>query len=202
MTTDTPDTDNSPAKMGRPSVFSPEIDREILERLAQGESLIDICSDARMPSRTAVLNRLRHDVAFAAAEDEARDIAVKAWLDEANHLTRAAVEAPGSREQLTALRIRLDFVHRSAENHKPRRIEVTGAGGGAIQLQAVGPPLPPAEVRRYVRSLLPTAEAAAGLASDETKSDRERVAAILKSGVAPHPDLIDALADVDDTDAA
>jgi hypothetical protein len=198
------DTENPPTKMGRPTIFSPAIDAEILERLAEGESLISICSDERMPSRTAVLNRLRHDAAFGAAEDQARAIAVKALDDEANDLTKRAVEAPGSREQLTAVRIRLDYIQRRAESHKPRRVEMSGPDGGAIRLQAVlppSPPLPPREVREYVQNLLKTAEQAAGLPFGDDRPEADRITAVLKSGRLPHPDLVDAFANVDPSDA-
>ena len=42
------------AKMGRPTIFTPELAREIPTRLAEGESLRKICADEHMPARSTV----------------------------------------------------------------------------------------------------------------------------------------------------
>lgn len=41
-------------KLGRPSLYTEDVAAEILERLAEGESLRSICEDAGMPTRAAV----------------------------------------------------------------------------------------------------------------------------------------------------
>ncbi len=41
-------------KGGRPTLYSLEIALEICDRIADGESLVKICSDAKMPKKTAV----------------------------------------------------------------------------------------------------------------------------------------------------
>jgi transposase-like protein len=43
-----------PVPRGRPTVFSEEVAREIIERLWEGESLTKICRDEDMPSLTTV----------------------------------------------------------------------------------------------------------------------------------------------------
>ena len=40
--------------MGRPSTYTPEVEAEVMDRLASGESLRSICKDDHLPSESAV----------------------------------------------------------------------------------------------------------------------------------------------------
>jgi hypothetical protein len=67
-------------KGGRPTLYSLEIALEICDRIADGESLVKICSDAKMPKKTAVYEwLLRHkefaDIYARAREDQADTLA-------------------------------------------------------------------------------------------------------------------------------
>jgi hypothetical protein len=67
-------------KGGRPTLYSLEIALEICDRIAEGESLVKICSDAKMPKKTAVYEwLLRHkefaDIYARAREDQADTLA-------------------------------------------------------------------------------------------------------------------------------
>ena len=67
-------------KGGRPTLYSLEIALEICDRIADGESLVKICSDPTMPKKTAVYEwLLRHkefaDIYARAREDQADTLA-------------------------------------------------------------------------------------------------------------------------------
>ena len=67
-------------KGGRPTKYSLKIALEICERIADGESLVKICSDPAMPKKTAVYEwLLRHkefaDIYARAREDQADTLA-------------------------------------------------------------------------------------------------------------------------------
>ena len=59
--------------MGRPSIYTPELATQICERLADGESLRQICSDPAMPGRSTVRDWLRNNDAFRAEYARARE---------------------------------------------------------------------------------------------------------------------------------
>ena len=52
------------AKQGRPSLETPETKQAIVERIANGEPLAQICRDADMPCQSAVNNWRRNDPEF------------------------------------------------------------------------------------------------------------------------------------------
>jgi hypothetical protein len=58
---------------GRPSIYSYKISEEICERLSEGESLIQICRDPHMPSRTTVLGWQKTDPDFRSRCAHARE---------------------------------------------------------------------------------------------------------------------------------
>ena len=59
-------------KGGRPTLYSLEIALEICDRIADGESLVKICSDAKMPKKTAVYEWLLRHKEFAEIYARAR----------------------------------------------------------------------------------------------------------------------------------
>ncbi|MGA1253657.1 MAG: hypothetical protein ACO3WN_07500 [Burkholderiaceae bacterium] len=62
-----PEKRNEPAKkMGRPSKYSPELVKEICERLADGEPLRQICRDAHMPAWSQIYEWMAKDDALGA----------------------------------------------------------------------------------------------------------------------------------------
>lgn len=62
-----PKDDAAPRKTGRPSKYTPELAREIVERLSEGEPLRQICRDEHMPSWRVIYDWMyRDDVAGAA----------------------------------------------------------------------------------------------------------------------------------------
>src|SRR5437660_2031766 len=55
------DISDSARRRGRPTIRSKEIEDEICQRIAHGESLRHICLDSRMPCRDTVFRWLRND---------------------------------------------------------------------------------------------------------------------------------------------
>jgi hypothetical protein len=61
------------AEIGRPTIRTPEMIEEIIERMEEGESLRKICEDEHMPHRRNVERWLADDPAFAAIYARARE---------------------------------------------------------------------------------------------------------------------------------
>jgi hypothetical protein len=71
-----------PKKPGRPSKFTPEIAAEICSRMANGETLRDICLDEHMPHRTTVSDWVLADEEFSRQYARARELQADFWGDE------------------------------------------------------------------------------------------------------------------------
>jgi hypothetical protein len=68
---------------GRPSRFSDEIATEICERLADGQSLIDICKDENLPAERTIRKWLAEDRnGFVPQYVRAREAQVEHYIDE------------------------------------------------------------------------------------------------------------------------
>ena len=69
-------------KGGRPTLYSLKIALEICERIADGESLVKICSDPKMPKKTAVYEWLLRHKEFAEIYARAREDQADTLADE------------------------------------------------------------------------------------------------------------------------
>lgn len=69
------------AQVGRPTIRTPEMIDEIIERIAKGESLRKICEDAHMPHRLTVDRWLIEDAGFATIYTRAREAQADLILD-------------------------------------------------------------------------------------------------------------------------
>ncbi len=69
-------------KGGRPTLYSLEIALEICDRIADGESLVKICSDPKMPKKTAVYEWLLRHKEFAEIYARAREDQADTLADE------------------------------------------------------------------------------------------------------------------------
>ena len=67
---------------GRPTIFTPEIADEIVERLSEGEPLRQICRDERMPSWQTVYRWKSDDEAFSRRIAGAREAGFDAIAEE------------------------------------------------------------------------------------------------------------------------
>lgn len=68
--------------MARPSIFGQELADNILERLADGESLRTICDDEEMPARSTVFKWLATNSEFSDQYARAREAQADALFDE------------------------------------------------------------------------------------------------------------------------
>jgi len=62
-----------PKKIGRPSKYTPELAREVCERLSDGEPLRQICRDEHMPAWTAIYAWAAQDKALSERIAQARE---------------------------------------------------------------------------------------------------------------------------------
>ena len=85
-----PETDDKPRKKpgppkgsgGRPSKYTPELAREMIERLSEGEPLRQICRDQHMPEWRTIYDWMYRDPELSAAIARARDIGYDKMAEE------------------------------------------------------------------------------------------------------------------------
>lgn len=124
---------------------------EILERLANGESLRQICRDAGMPNESSVRYWVVDDPFFAAQYARARNSGLDAIAEEMQEIADDATNDFMTRSSQTGVNKVLDAEHvnrsrlridarkwllsklRPDKYGEDQRIQLTGAGGGPVQ---------------------------------------------------------------------
>lgn len=121
--------------MGRPTKRTPEIEREILERISEGESLREICRDDNMPMRSSVSLWVREDRDFSDKVARAREDGSWHLIEEAREIADTPKEAvkvqtketDDGTETTTTItdatdrdKLRIDQRWREAEAHAPK----------------------------------------------------------------------------------
>lgn len=135
--------------MARPTDYNEDIADKICERLADGESLRQICADDAMPSRSAVFKWLGKHPEFADQYARAREEQAETLADEIVGIAdETEVRAQGEDGEVvlsldpTAIarnRLRVDARKWVAAKLKPKKYgdkvqtELTGANGGPVQ---------------------------------------------------------------------
>lgn len=69
-------------KMGRPSIYTPELASTLCARIASGESLRSVCRDPAMPGMTTVFSWMPKHPDFRTQYDEACDARAQTIFDE------------------------------------------------------------------------------------------------------------------------
>lgn len=69
-----PEATKTPKKMGRPSKYTPQIAREIVERLSEGIPLWEICRDDHMPAWRTIYDWMERDAELSAWIARAREL--------------------------------------------------------------------------------------------------------------------------------
>ncbi len=104
-----------------PSVFRPELVVEIVERVAEGETLSSICADDGMPTpstfRRWVLARDEVREAFFLA----RELKADSLFDEALDLARAIKRSPGTSQNVRAYDVAMSHLRWAAGKLNPQR---------------------------------------------------------------------------------
>ena len=134
---------------GRPSIYSDELTATICHRMAEGESLRQICADPDMPCKSTVLSWLLDDryAGFLGQYARARELQADHFADEIIEISDAssadlATDDKGrvtvDHEVVNRSRLRVDARKWLAARMAPKkygdRLQHTGEGGGPIRV--------------------------------------------------------------------
>lgn len=144
------------SEQGRPSTYAAELAQEICRRLADGQTLREVCRDEQMPSESTVRGWALDDrEGFSAQYTRAREIGYLAmadellevaddgkndWLERQDEESKASYVLNG--EHVQRSRLRVDTRKWMLSKALPKLFgdkvtqEHTGPGGGPIQIRA------------------------------------------------------------------
>jgi hypothetical protein len=105
--------------MARSRSYSDKLAAEICRRIAEGESLLAICRDAHMPSRTTVCKWLGTHEQFTHNYARARDLQADHYAEEALSVARDAIG--GDAELSQSSRLLVDTLKWTCARMAPRR---------------------------------------------------------------------------------
>lgn len=136
----------------KPYPWTPEIEGEILLRIANGESLKAICSDDRLPSRETVRVRVINDADFSGRYARAREAQADSFFDECLEIADDArndwMERRGeddagwvaNGEHINRSRLRIDARKWMAGKLRPKvygdKLELDGKVGLTVTLES------------------------------------------------------------------
>ena len=130
------------AKIGRPSLYSPELAAEICSRLAAGESLRLICLDDSMPDRETVRRWLLDDKEFRGQYARARDDHADDQFDRMSTLDSLVLSGdlnPAAHNTvINSMKWRLAKMCPKKYGDKAH-LEVTGQDGGPLTIRWAKP---------------------------------------------------------------
>lgn len=120
------------APRGRPSLYTPQLVMEFCRRIAAGRGVMSICEDADMPSHDTVFRWQNDKREFSEALARARAERTEAFSGQIVALGQRAIK-----EKIDPARVRvaIDAIDKAARLMQPRKVELTGAGGGPIKTQ-------------------------------------------------------------------
>jgi hypothetical protein len=137
----------------KPYPWTPEIEAEIFERLANAEPLADICEDDWLPSARTVYRRLKDDEPFRQRYAHAREMQADTIFDEIlqiaddarnDWMERKGAEDKGwteNGEHIQRSRLRIDARKWMAGKLRPKvygdKLEVSGAGDDGAHVHRV-----------------------------------------------------------------
>jgi hypothetical protein len=134
------------AKRGRKAEFdNPELKEEILERMANGESLQNICEETYMPSRGRVYQWTVESPSFAIAFARAQESQSHCLLDDCINIADeidfkekdSAILAAKINHAKTRIDARLRVIAKMSPNRYGDKVQHVGANGGPIQVAAI-----------------------------------------------------------------
>lgn len=145
------------AKRGRPTVYTPETAEEVVRRLAEGETLREICRDDHMPTEGAVRGWVVDDrEGFASRYAHAREAQAMRWADEIAEIADDGSNdwmernvgdgetiTVADHEHIQRSRLRVDTRKWLLSKVLPKvygdKVELTGAGGKDLIPEAPSP---------------------------------------------------------------
>lgn len=132
--------ENSPKGPGRPSAYSDELADTICERMANGESLRNICRDDGFPDRNTVLRWLakQEHAEFAAKYARAREAQADYLAEDMQDVADGAKP-----EDVQVARLRVLTMQWRASKLAPKRYgdkldaTLSGPNGGPLQVEEI-----------------------------------------------------------------
>lgn len=124
---------------GRPSSYSEAVAGEICDRIANGESLVQICRDGHLPNRRTVLRWMEADAVFAARCARAREVHADFAQDRMLDIEIGVLDG---QIDPTAARVVLSSMQWRASKLAPKKygdmskVEHTGPNGGPVQIES------------------------------------------------------------------
>lgn len=157
---------------GRPSIFTDELAATICDRIADGQTLREICRDEAMPGSTTVKRWLRQDEAFRTQYAQAREEQAEHFADEIaeiaddgsndwmdRQLENGRVVRTLDHEHVSRSKLRIDtrkwLMSKVAPKRYGDRTELTGPGGAPLIPEAS-----PDDVARRLAFMLASGAAA------------------------------------------
>jgi hypothetical protein len=125
--------------VGRPTIYSDKIADAILERLAQGDSLVQICEDKQMPGLRTVMRWAAESDGFGTEYARARE----AQAEVMDHKILSAADK--AKEDPQAARVQIEAYKWRAAKLAPKRY------GEKIDVTSGGEKLPVDDVTRATR---------------------------------------------------
>ena len=130
---------NPPEKKraGRPSLYSKAIADQIVSRMIEGESMVDICRDSEMPSRATVYRWIDENPDFDARCARAREALADYLVDKIDQLAAQTTE-----DNHQSMKVKISTAQWRAMKIAPRIYgdkqykEVTGKDGAPLQTEA------------------------------------------------------------------
>lgn len=128
---------------GRPTSYTPQIGREICNRLALGESLRSICRSGHIPDRQTITNWATRDADFAASIARAREMQADDYHDRAVELAERVLSGEVDAH---AAKVALSAWQWSASKLRPKNygdrtaLNVSGESGGPVEVRWLSSP--------------------------------------------------------------
>jgi uncharacterized protein (DUF885 family) len=138
------DKEQHESRTGRPTLKTPELCKEICERVAKGETLTSICNEPEMPSWTTVHDWQKADESFRQDIMRAREQQAEAWAEEVKTLSDAELE---THEQIGRARLRMQSRQWLAGKYNPQFADKPTQVGVNVGVAVV---LPEAERQRLI----------------------------------------------------
>ena len=118
---------------GRPAIYSKDLEDQIVGRMIEGESLVDICRDPAMPSRATVYRWLDENSAFEARCARAREALADYLVDKIEQMASETTEDNHQSQKVKISTAQWRAMKMAPRLYGDKRFnENTGPNGGPI----------------------------------------------------------------------
>lgn len=126
--------ENAPKKAnGRPAIYSKDLEDQIIGRMIEGESLVDICRDPAMPSRRTIYRWLDENPAFDARCARAREALADYLVDKIEQMAAETTEDNHQSQKVKISTAQWRAMKMAPRLYGDKRFnENTGPNGGPI----------------------------------------------------------------------